>query len=162
MEEVHEARGKLYNHWARPLYTHILPANASLGWLNLQASLWKSNETHIVTMQEMQLHAICMLDSHSIFLDKKRKKKKKPIHSFNLLSLTKWKEKVNKNSFANTIQTFHLDFERTPPIYHSYIISCIQICRYIMKVSVRKCYHHVKTNYFSYFISLIVISDVSK
>lgn len=71
MEEVCEARGKLPDCRARPLDTHILPANGSLGWLNLSALLWKSNETHIVTMQEMQLHAICMLDSHSIFLGKK-------------------------------------------------------------------------------------------
>lgn len=61
-------------------------------------------------MQEMQLHAICMLDSHSIFLEK-NENKPNLTHSFNLLSLSKWKEKVSNDSFSNTMQTFYPGFE---------------------------------------------------
>lgn len=72
-------------------------------------------------MQEMQLHAICMLDSHSIFPEK-NENKPNLTHSFNLLSLSKWKEKVSNDSFSNTMRTFYPGFENHFPCVM--LISC--------------------------------------
>lgn len=132
MEEVCEARGKLPDRWAGPLDTHILPANASLGWLNLSALLWKSNETHIVTMQEMQLHAICMLDSHSIFLGKKNLETNLTCF-FKLLSLSKWKNNISNHCFSNTFI-----FWKALPVYHINTMWCELICRYLTEAFVKQ------------------------